>query len=129
MKKIFQNLGESIPNYARYIVAFATLLALTPLFPTNATFKYRFGLGQTWLYDDLIANFDFAILKTPEELAKERSDMELESSPYYEIDLDIIKERKKEFAENFEIQLHRSRNQFPDVARNFLHQALTAFSS
>ena len=118
MKKIFQNLGESIPNYVRYIVAFATLLALTPLFPTNATFKYRFGLGQTWLYDDLIANFDFAILKTPEELAKERSDMELESSPYYEIDLDIIKERKKEFAENFEIQLHRSRNQFPDVARN-----------
>ena len=81
MKKLFLKIAESIPNYARYIVVVATLLALTPLFPTNATFKYRFGMGQTWLYDDLVANFDFAILKTPDELAKERSDMEREFSP------------------------------------------------
>ena len=118
MKKFFQQLAERIPNYARYLIAVATLLALSPLFPTNATFKYRFSMGQTWLYDDLTANFDFAILKTAEELAKERADMEREFSPYYEIDLDGIKQREKEFSENFDVQLRRSRSQFPDVARN-----------
>ncbi len=118
MKKLFSQIAERIPNYARYIVAVATLVALTPLFPTNATFKYRFGMGQTWLYDDLVANFDFAILKTTEELAKERTDMEREFSPYYEIDLDVIKQQKKQFEENFNSQLSRSRNQFPDVVRN-----------
>ena len=115
---MLKQLTERIPNYVRYLMAVATLVALTPLFPTNATFKYRFSLGQTWLYDDLVANFDFAILKTPDELAKERSDMEREFSPFYEIDFDVIKQRKKEFAENFEAQLRRSRSQFPDVARN-----------
>lgn len=118
MKKIFQQLAERIPNYARYIMALVTLVALTPLFPTNATFKYRFSMGQTWLYDDLVANFDFAILKTPDELAKERADMEREFSPYYEIDLEVIPQRKKEFAEKFDGQLRLSRSQFPDVARN-----------
>ena len=118
MKKFFLKIAESIPNYARYIVVVATLLALTPLFPTNATFKYRFGMGQTWLYDDLVANFDFAILKTNDELAKERMNMEREFSPYYEIDLDVIKQQKKQFEENFNSQLSRSRNQFPDVVRN-----------
>lgn len=118
MKKVFQQLAERIPNYARYLMAVVTLVALTPLFPTNATFKYRFSMGQTWLYDDLIANFDFAILKTPDELAKERADMEQEFSPFYEIDLEVIKDRKKEFANNFDAQLRRSRSQFPDVARN-----------
>ncbi len=118
MKKLFSKIAQSIPHYARYIVAAATLLALTPLFPTNATFKYRFGMGQTWLYDDLVANFDFAILKTSDELAKERTDMEREFSPYYEIDLDVIKQQKKQFEENFNSQLSRSGNQFPDVVRN-----------
>ena len=118
MKKLFSQIVERIPNYARYIVAVATLLALTPLFPTNATFKYRFGLGQSWLYDDLIANFDFAILKSADELARERTDMAREFSPYYEIDLDVIKKQKKLFEDNFNNQLIRSGNQFPDVVRN-----------
>ena len=118
MKKFFQQIGERVPNFARYIVAVATLLALTPLFPTNATFKYRFSMGQTWLYDDLVANFDFAILKTTDELEKEKADMEREFSPFYEIDLEVITQQKKLFTQNFENQLSRSRNQFPDVVRN-----------
>jgi cyclic-di-AMP phosphodiesterase PgpH len=118
MKKLLPQIAEHIPKYARSLVAAATLLALTPLFPTNATFKFRFGLGQTWLYDDLIANFDFAILKTTEELAKEKADMEREFSPYYEIDLDVIKQQQKQFEEHFNNQLSRSRIQFPDVVRN-----------
>ncbi len=118
MKKFLQQLAARIPNYARYLLGVLTLVALTPLFPTNATFKYRFSLGQSWLYEDLVANFDFAILKTPDELAKERADMEREFSPFYEIDLDIIKGRKEEFSQNFDKQLRLSRSQFPDVARN-----------
>jgi cyclic-di-AMP phosphodiesterase PgpH len=118
MKKVFQNLAQRIPNFARYLMALTALLALSALFPTNATLRYRFNMGQTWLYDDLTANFDFAILKTTDELAKEKADMAREFSPFYEINLDIIKERKKQFAENFDIQLRRSKSQFPDVARN-----------
>ena len=118
MKKQLETFFNSIPNSARYVVAALALVALTPLFPTNATFKYRFSLGQTWLYDDLVANLDFPIQKTADELAKERADIEREVSPFYEIDLDVIKQRKKAFAKDFTDLLARNRVQFPDVVRN-----------
>jgi cyclic-di-AMP phosphodiesterase PgpH len=83
MKNFWEKIFANIPNSARYIVALAALIALLPLLPTNATFKYKFSQGQTWLYEDLMANFDFAILKSPEEIAKERADLDRELSPYY----------------------------------------------
>jgi cyclic-di-AMP phosphodiesterase PgpH len=118
MKNFWEKLFARIPNSARYIVAAAALLSLWPLLPTNATFKYKFTQGQTWLYEDLMANFDFAILKSPEEIAKERADLDRNVSPYYEIDLEAIAERKKLFVQRFEAQLKQSRLQFPDVAKN-----------
>ena len=118
MKNFWEKLFANIPNSARYVVALAATVALLPLLPTNATFKYKFSQGQTWLYDDLMANFDFAILKSPEEMAKERADLDRELSPYYEIDLEAITERKKLFLQRFEAQLKQSRAQFPDVVRN-----------
>jgi cyclic-di-AMP phosphodiesterase PgpH len=118
MKNFWEKLFAKIPNSARYIVAAAALLSLLPLLPTNATFKYKFSQGQTWLYEDLLANFDFAILKSPEEVAKERAELDRELSPYYEIDLDAIAERKKIFLQRFDAQLKQSRSQFPDVAKN-----------
>ncbi len=118
MKNFWEKLFARIPNSARYIVAVAALLSLLPLLPTNATFKYKFTQGQTWLYDDLMANFDFAILKSADEIAKERADLDRNVSPYYEIDLEAIAERKKLFAKRFDAQLKQSRMQFPDVARN-----------
>jgi cyclic-di-AMP phosphodiesterase PgpH len=118
MKNFWEKLFATIPNSARYIVAIAALISLLPLLPTNATFKYKFNQGQTWLYDDLMANFDFAILKSPEEIAKERAELDRELSPYYELDLETIAERKKIFLQRFEVQLKQSRSQFPDVAKN-----------
>ena len=118
MKNFWEKLFARIPNSARYIVTAAALLSLWPLLPTNATFKYKFTLGQTWLYEDLMASFDFAILKSPEEMAKERADLDNNVSPYYEIDLEAIAERKKLFTQRFDAQLKQSRLQFPDVAKN-----------
>jgi cyclic-di-AMP phosphodiesterase PgpH len=118
MKNFWEKLFANIPNSARYIVALAALISLLPLLPTNATFKYKFNQGQTWLYDDLMANFDFAILKSPEEITKERADLDRELSPYYEIDFEAITERKKLFSQRFEAQLKQSRLQFPDVVKN-----------
>ncbi|MDZ7880606.1 MAG: HDIG domain-containing protein [Saprospiraceae bacterium] len=118
MKNFWEKLFANIPNSARYIVALSALLSLLPLLPSNATFKYKFNQGQTWLYDDLLANFAFAILKSPEEIARERVELDRELSPYYELDLETIAERKKIFQQRFDAQLKQSRAQFPDVAKN-----------
>ena len=118
MNKITNNIFQLIPNYTKYLVALVVVVVLAFLFPTNTKFKYRFGLGQTWLYDDLIANFDFAIKKTQGEIDEDKISIERDLSPYYEIDLDIIKDKKKSFAKSFEEQLRRNRVQYSDVSKN-----------
>jgi cyclic-di-AMP phosphodiesterase PgpH len=114
----FSKIFDRIPNIAKYLVAFFVVLALSFLFPSNAKFKYRFSSGQSWLYEDLTANLDFAIKKTEVELSEDRAAVEREFSPYYELDTVVIKERKKAFEKNFTETLKRNRVQFPEVTRN-----------
>ena len=114
----YSKISERIPNIAKYLVALVAVVALAFLFPSNAKFKYRFGLGQSWLYEDLTANFDFAIKKSDAELNEDRAAVEREFSPYYELDTEAAKETKKAFAKAFDETLKRNRVQFPDVSRN-----------
>ena len=114
----YSKISERIPNIAKYLVALVAVVALAFLFPSNAKFKYRFGLGQSWLYEDLTANFDFAIKKSDAELNEDRAAVEREFSPYYELDTEVAKETKKAFAKAFDETLKRNRVQFPDVSRN-----------
>jgi cyclic-di-AMP phosphodiesterase PgpH len=118
MKKKVYSFFERIPHFTKYLLVLGVIMALAFLFPTNSKFKYRYGLNQTWLYDDLVANFDFAIKKTQSEVNEDKAAIDNEFSPYYEIDLDIVKEKKKLFAKSFDEQLKRNKNQYADVTKN-----------
>ena len=118
MSKIFDKVFQRIPNFTKYLVVLGVIVALAFLFPTNAKFKYRFALGQTWLYDDLFANFDFAIKKTQDEINEDRIASERDFSPFYEVDLEVINVKKKTFVQSFDAQLKRNRTQYTDVAKN-----------
>jgi cyclic-di-AMP phosphodiesterase PgpH len=118
MKKFLDKTFDSIPHFAKYLLVVGAVLALSFLFPTNATFKFRFNVGQQWLYDDLFANIDFAIKKTDKELSDDKAILERDFLPFYEVDLGVIKEQKKAFLLAFNEQLKRNRAQFSDVAKN-----------
>jgi putative nucleotidyltransferase with HDIG domain len=42
------------------------------LYPREAKFKYEFTKGKPWLYEDLVARFDFPILKSDKEIQEEK---------------------------------------------------------
>jgi cyclic-di-AMP phosphodiesterase PgpH len=118
MKKFLDKTFERIPHFAKYLLILSAVFGLSFLFPTNAKFKYRFNVGQQWLYDDLYANIDFAINKTDKELLDDKAVLARDFSPFYEVDLEVIKEQKKVFLTAFNEQLKRNRAQFSDVAKN-----------
>jgi cyclic-di-AMP phosphodiesterase PgpH len=118
MKKFLDKTFERIPHFAKYLLVLGAVMALSFLFPTNAKFKYRFNVGQQWLYDDLYANIDYAINKTDRELLDDKAVLARDFSPFYEVDLDVIKEQKKVFLTAFNEQLKRNRAQFSDVVKN-----------
>lgn len=120
MKDTIRKLFQTLPNLAKYVLAFSVVVAISFLFPRNAKFNYRFDKGQTWRYDDLVAEFDFAIRKTPEELSLEIEQANAEFTPYYDVDVDVLKEKRKTFSDAFNEQLQIAKRdaQFQDVLRN-----------
>ena len=71
------------------LVIFAALLLLVP---RTAKWGYDYSKGQAWRYETLVAQFDFPILKTSEEIAKEKAEHSSSVIPYYKLSTDIAGE-------------------------------------
>lgn len=84
--------------YKRALWVLAPLLsgALILLFlPRQKTFKYDFAKGQPWRYEQLTADWDFAIEKSDEVLRAEREQAAAAVVPYYTLDekaFDIVRD-------------------------------------
>lgn len=61
---------------------FLTAVFISYFFPRKGLFKYEFQKGKPWLHEDLIAPFGFPLLKTPEALEAERSEL-IQNKRYY----------------------------------------------
>lgn len=69
------------------IVAFAVATVLMVIcFPGTNRFSYEYELKRPWRYEDVIAPFDFPILKPEAEVAAERDSLLRDVVPYFVID-------------------------------------------
>ncbi len=62
------------PIYKIFLIITCSLLSVY-FFPSGGKFKYNFQKGRPWQYNTLYAPFDFAILKSEEELESERQEI------------------------------------------------------
>ena len=70
-------------------------LLIVFIFPKTSKFKYEYQKSKPWAYEDLIAPFDFAILKTSKEIELEKFDIIKKNKPYFVEDIktkDIVKQ-------------------------------------
>jgi hypothetical protein len=81
----------------KVILFLITLVILLALFPREGKFKYEFQRGKPWQHDDLIAPFDFAILKQQAELQKERKEALAEAYMFFRNDPNKIEYAKSDF--------------------------------
>jgi len=81
----------------KYLLFLLTLVILLALFPREGKFKYEFQRGKPWQHEDLIAPFDFAILKSQPELQRERKAALLEAYMFFRVDNDKIEYAKSDF--------------------------------
>ena len=79
-----------------------SIILLVALFPRESTFKYDFRKGKYWMHNDLVAPFDFAILKSEEELIEEKNNISNELKFYFKIDKEFNAEKRKEFSETLD---------------------------
>ena len=80
-------MGDKLPKNYRVYIPLAVVFVLLVLFmPRSTKFNYSYSKGSPWMYESLVSEFDFPILKTSAELQQERNSEESRVVPYYKQD-------------------------------------------
>ena len=75
-----------------YLPLIAVFAVLFLLLPRSGKFSYDYRKGSPWVYDNLVADFDFPLLKTEEQLQSERESLGAESIPYCRLSSSVARD-------------------------------------
>lgn len=116
----FDSVTTFLKLSSKYLMALTVVVFFTMLCPEHVQFQYSFREGQIWSYEDLVAPFDFPVLKTPSEVEAEEETLKASFAPFYTVDGSIPKAQSERFEQAFYEQLKRAQNQseFDELARN-----------
>ncbi|MCT4638031.1 MAG: HDIG domain-containing protein [Bacteroidales bacterium] len=82
-----------------------SVAAMVYFFPRQGKFKYEYQKGRPWMHEDLIAQNDFPIYKTSDELLVEKREVTKDFKPFFRRDDSIglrqISNMKKIFSEQW----------------------------
>ncbi|TDN89418.1 hypothetical protein DET49_106163 [Salegentibacter sp. 24] len=92
MKKFVNNLYKNQALFYKVFLFALTAVLIVYLLPKGGNFKYEIPKGQPWQYENLYAPFDFAILKSEEEIQEERQQIISNHIPYFQFDEKIPKQ-------------------------------------
>lgn len=96
MKTFRQKISAYSQIIFRGMLFIAAALVLHQILPSEARFKYEYQRGAPWKHNNLVAPFDFAILKSPTEMDEEKSEVTRDFAPYFIRDTTIeIREKEK----------------------------------
>jgi len=81
------------PRHFRvYFALLALAVVLVFLLPKSVKFNYDYRRGSQWMYEDVVAAFDFPILKTEDQIIAERDALSAENVPYYRKSANVASE-------------------------------------
>ena len=106
MKKLISFIRHGHPEIYKCILFIIAVAIIVYVFPKQGKFQYEFQnlKGKPWPHDHLIAPFDFAIKKSSDELALEKSEILKNSKPYFKSANSILATRKLQLIKEFEEQ-------------------------
>lgn len=101
MKKLFRYLQARQNNIATLLAFIFSVLFVVYLSPREAKFKYEFQKGKPWLYENLVAPFDFSIIKTADALALEAASVQKNKTLFLIKNVEVTKDAKINFEKEF----------------------------
>lgn len=101
MKRFLSYLRNHYAVITKGFLFIFSIIILVFIFPKEGKFKYEFDKGKPWMHENLIAPFDFAILKSAEELETERREVLKDQEYYFKTNVDLIKEQRNLLLDKF----------------------------
>ena len=81
-----------------YLPLIALFVLMVFMMPRAPKFHFDYRKGSPWMYETLISQFDFPILKTDSQLQEEREKAGSSVIPYYRVDQNIRTQIEKKIA-------------------------------
>ncbi|HSO85586.1 MAG TPA: HDIG domain-containing protein [Draconibacterium sp.] len=101
---------KEINNYALilyWILIFGvSTVLLFLILPGEPKFKYEYQKGFPWQHENLIAPFDFAILKSDAEIESEKAEQIKSVIPYFQFDTTLLSKNISELANDIDLYGH-----------------------
>ena len=98
----------------RVALVLGTVALIVWFMPRDNSHNYKMETGKVWLYNDLVATFDFPVFKSDSLVQSEREEAVRHFAPYYILDKEVAPRQEKLLAE------HLKKN-FPEFGRSFQH--------
>lgn len=102
MKKFLSFFRDRHADLYKVLLLLVSISFIVYLFPKEGKFKYEFQKGKPWLHEDLIAPFDFAINKLPEEIAADQNEIIKNFKPYFRLDESVYTQIEKNYLQEFD---------------------------
>lgn len=101
MKKILSYLRNHYAIITRVLLFVISIVILVLIFPKEGKFKYEFGKGKPWMHENLIAPFDFAILKSTEDLEVAKVEILKQQKYYFKTNIEELKKLREDLLVKF----------------------------
>ncbi|MBI2281192.1 MAG: HDIG domain-containing protein [Bacteroidetes bacterium] len=96
-KKIINSIRDKHEFIFKILIFLSAITLVVFLFPREGKFKYEYQKNKTWAHQDLYAPFDFAILKSQQEIEKEKHSIQNSHLLYFNRTLDLEKKSIDDF--------------------------------
>ncbi|MBT3242636.1 MAG: HDIG domain-containing protein [Bacteroidetes bacterium] len=93
MKAILRKIAVYFSRIITGLLFIAAVVSVYYLFPRQGTFPFEFQKGSPWMHETLIAEFDFPVLKSGDNLIQERDSILAQLKPYFELDESVSAEQ------------------------------------
>jgi len=81
----------------KYGMVVLTIILICIFLPKQPRFRYEYQKGKPWNHENLVSPYNFAILKTPEELARDKQYILKTVQPIYNLNDVVSKEQIDQF--------------------------------
>ena len=98
-----------------------TLVVIVYVFPRQAKFKYEFTKGKPWMHETIVAPFDFSILKSNDEIKREKEIIHAEHTLIFNYNADIFELKAEEYINQFEEKWAKNKNVKKDAKFTFFN--------
>jgi len=92
MKKKLTYIRNHYAEIYKVFLFVVSIVIIVAILPKELQFKYEYTLNAPWMYEDLVAPYDFPIIKTKKEIKKEKALLTKHIKPYFLFNEDLNKQ-------------------------------------